>query len=528
MSEAASTHLLSSETISAIAELWKLGACILIFVTCLLFRNPISQILLNLRKIKRNNTEIELSPTVEEGDTQEPSLSLSQKAPPNKSNGQIPEVPKNDDSLFSEMFNAIFLRENDRARELRDQWIDQDTSKGQQNKVLYLRLMCKLQKNAGAADELEELRHDEAYSDQIPIILMTLGEFYESIEQHARAMQLFQDWEEATSNPLDKANAVIAKSRIMALSETPEASLRFLQLNISRFTDHECLAQIYYRIAEVYLNLNNDLMRSVALEKVVEFSPTDSDFRFEAAYAQSSADLSHLSLNNYEKELELNPFNSLARNNLAVQLSNFGLLSKSVEQYDKARTDGNSLAAANLAYLYIEKGLLGDAITLLREAQRTGDYHENVNRALTELHTMEESDNKKLAIIRRWMPVYQKFLRQYADARLILRNDVQRFDGTWSSEGTGAISIIQENDRFRAEWGSGSSMRKLEGVQDNRSAELKLYSAVVNPFSYNEGPVYGAPHDALGYISDDGTKLEILSYRAEQPQVFSLVRDPSD
>ena len=211
--------------------------------------------------------------------------------------------------------------------------------------------------------------------------------------------------------------------------------------------------------------------------------------RFEAAYAQSSADLSHLSFNNYERELELNPFNSFARNNFAVQLANFGMLSKSVEHYERARVDGNTLAAANLAYLYIEKGLLADAIRLLREAQGKENYHENIDRALTDLHRMEESENEKLAEVRQWMPMCRKFLRQYADARLIPKENNQQFSGSWSSESTGTITITQENGVFHAEWSAASSGRKLHGVQYNNGAELKLYTMSVNPF-------------ALGIISD--------------------------
>ena len=279
MPEPAQIQLLSSETITSFAELWKIGVCVLIAFVCHIFRHPISQILLNLRKIRSKYTEIELAPPTEERDTQEPLLPLSKKAPPEKPTEQTPETAIDGDSLFSEMLDAINRRENDRARELRDKWIERDSSKRRQNEVFYLHLLCKFQKNSEAVQELQQLRHDEAYSDQFPIILMTLGTFYESTDQHESALQFFMEWEKVTSNPLGKANAVVARSRIVALSESSDASLSFLLQSISRFEDHECLAQIYHQIAETYRSMENEVMRCVALEKVVQYRPTDSAIR---------------------------------------------------------------------------------------------------------------------------------------------------------------------------------------------------------------------------------------------------------
>ena len=524
MPESTLPQLLSSETISSIAELWKLAACFLVAFLGYIFRTPITQILLNLRKIRSRNTVIDIASPLQQELIQEPSLALSQKAPPQVPSTETPESSPDGDSLFSEMFSAIYRRENEQARELRDQWIEKNPSERTQNEVLYLHLLCKFQRNSDAVQELEQLRHNEAYSEQLPYIYMTLGEFYESIDQYENASQYFKDWEETATTQLAKANAVVARSRIIALSETPKASLHFLQRHISRYPENECLAQIFHQIAEIYRQLGNEFMRCVALEKVVQYRPTDSAIRFEAAYAQSSSKLPHLSLKNYEIELTMSPMNALARNNYAVQLANFGILSKSVEQYEKAREDGNSLAVANLAYLYIEKGLLGDADRLLREAQAKPDYHENIDRALTDLHKMVDTEVEKLATIRNRMSTFQKFVRQYADAHLNPSQEVHRFAGTWNNERTGDMIVEQDDDSFHAEWGLSSSKHKIQGIQHNNSGELRLYTATPNPFLANEEPQFGMPRDALAYVSDDGTRLEIFSYEEEPPQILSFLR----
>lgn len=524
MTEPATTQLFSPATIAAVAEFWKLGACIVIGFACFLFRKPITHLLLNLRKIKRNNTEIEIAPPPTEPATQDPTIPLPQKPLPEAPIEETPEPPADADSLFSEMFTAIFDRDNPRARELRDQWMERNPNERPKIEVLYLALLCKFQKDADAAHELQQLRQNETYSDEFPYMLMTLGEFYESIDQPAIAMQFFKEWEETAINPLGKANAVIAKSRVLGLLETPEIALQFLQQNISRFEEHDCLAQVYHQIAETYRLMGNELMQCIALEKVIQYRPTNATDRFSAAYAQSSAHLPHLSMNNYERIFELDPSNSYARNNYAVILANFGILSKSVEQYEKAQAEGNSLAAANLAYLYIGKGLIGDATRLLRAAQKTENYHENIDRALADLHKMEESENEKISKVRRWIPVFQKFFRRYADARLIPTANVQQIGGSWSSESTGLISITQDNSTFDAEWKFENSWRRLHGVQYNNGAEIWLYSEITDPFVSEGEARYGPPQEALGYISNDGSKLVILSFRENEPRMLSLLR----
>ena len=524
MPESTSAQLLSSETISSIAELWKLAACFLIAFLAYIFRAPMTQILLNLRKIRSRNTEIDIASPSQHGAKQEPSLALSQEAPPEVPTTETPDSSDDGDSLFSEMFSAIYSRENERARELRDQWLEKNPSEKIQNEVLFLHLLCKFQRNTDAVQELEQLRHNEAYSEQLPYIYMTLGEFYESINQYESASQYFKDWEETATTQQAKANAVVARSRTIAFSDTPEASLHFLQGHISRYAEKECLAQIFHQIAEIYRHIGNEFMRCVALEKVVQYRPTDSAVRFEAAYAQSSSKFPHLSLNNYEIELTMNPTNALARNNYAVQLANFGMLSKSVKQYEKAREDGNSLATANLAYLYIEKGLLADADRLLREAQAKPDYHENVDRALTDLHKMVDTETEKLTTIKNGTSTYQKFVRQYADAYLNPSQEVHRFAGTWRSEHTGDMIIEQDGDTFHAEWGMSSAKHKIQGVQYNNSGELRLYTAAPNPFLASEEPQYGIPQDALAYVSDDGTRLEFFSYEEDPPRILSFFR----
>ena len=48
----------------------------------------------------------------------------------------------------------------------------------------------------------------------------------------------------------------------------------------------------------MYQAEGSERMRAIALEKALEFAPHDTDIRFNAAYAQSKANLSAISITN--------------------------------------------------------------------------------------------------------------------------------------------------------------------------------------------------------------------------------------
>ena len=520
-----SQSLLSSETISAVAELWKLAACIATVWICYMFRASISQFLQNLRKIRSRGTEIDLTPSPPPSKTPETDVAAAERALPDVSQQESPSKVVNGDAVFAQLVHAVYQRDNDRAEELFTQWTEQEPNNTPHNEVVYYRLLCQFQGDSHAVDKLNAFRRDGTYKDEHPQILDTLAKFYESVDQYNKALDLYEEARLSSETPRSKIAAAIEQSRIIAITQTPEASLRGLQDLLREVTDDECFAIVYHQIAETFRLMGSDLMRCVALEKVLQYRPTDAAVRFETAYAQSAARLPYLALKNYELELRLNPQNADARNNYAVELEKLGFSVKSVEEYSKARAEGNTLAAANLANRYIQQGLVRDAREILKGAQTTDEYHENVDHSLANLHKLENEENERRGRTHEWVPVYQKFLQRFADARVFPGDNVWRFAGSWTTGNGDAVVITQDDKGFVAEWGNAGSRRKLQGVQTNNGADVKLYAEMAGSLLFQGGETrYGAPQDAFGYVGSEGDVIEILSYGEDTPQHWLFKR----
>ncbi len=519
MAEPISPQASATDIISAIAELWKLAACIVAPILIYLLREPLSKWLPTLRRFKKGDWEIELAQKRENevayGEEPKP-----KKAPPEEKAQLSPkEEVKEEGSPEIEIFDAIWDNDRDRAEALLEKKIMEEPDNKTKYEIRYYQMWSLIHKDVQAIEKLKSLSKDKACKEQAPRILKIIGEYYESTEQYEKALRFFEESNSRSVNPKDKAITLIAKSRVIASTENPEKALPLLQNALMEFTDEETLADIYDQIAEIYHLMGNKLARCVALEKVVQYRPTDTDALFKAAFVQGAADIPHLSLHNYRLELQLEPNESTARNNYAVELEGMGLSAKSVDQYCKARDKGETLSAANLAYRYLDKGLLEDAEKILREAQSKENYHGNVDQALIKLRDIRGSENKKLKRIERWAKTYNRFLRAYAEALIIPRDKAHRFEGSWTAENNEAILIEQEGSKFQFEWGNILSRRKIKGTQLNHSANIKLYTEYSGLLpTESDKPNYGGAQKALGFLSEDGSKFEILTYGKQEPQ----------
>ena len=130
---------------------------------------------------------------------------------------------------------------------------------------------------------------------------------------------------------------------------------QYLINQISSADNDDAKAQFYLFLSEHFEKEKDNLRRALALEKALEFNPNNVTWLFSAAYCYSEAGLNLLALNHYKKR-DFFESDATTSNNLGVAYSKLGLLSKSIEYYKKSFESGETLAASNLAYQYIEKG----------------------------------------------------------------------------------------------------------------------------------------------------------------------------
>ena len=504
-----------TEMITAIAGLWRLFATIAIPLCLFLLRKPLSSILLKIKKLKRGETEIEMH--------DKPEPTVTEATPPSRANPPKDEKaitapsPSEDRPLQSKIIEALFSRNEELADNLFHELIQNDPEKKTDHELFYLELRCDFLKDINAVAKLKQYKSDKKYEDKLDYILNTLGRYYEVTEQFAESLEQFRAAEKIARKSIDKAYALASQARVLSASGEPNESLTILSAALAQFTDLDALAVIYRELADTHETLGNKLEQVIALEKVAQYRPTEKDALFKAAFAQSAAELPYLSLHNYIRDLTIAPDESMARNNYAVQLAELGLPIHAVRQYRKAQTSGNTLAMANLAYLYMDKGFVDDAEQLLQKAQKIDGYHGNVDRALARLREDREQEVKKVEGVEKWGCIYQAFIRSFAEALLSPSINVFTFAGEWKDKDGDICTVNVDGNRFSAEWGKQWSRRKINGIQINRAGKGQFFIEQSGIYKASDKPTYSAPRDILLFLSDDGNTFSMISLGKSEP-----------
>lgn len=505
----------------AIAKLWPIALCFVIPLIIIVFRKQLIEMLSKIKKLKAVGTEVELRDNAESNSIKQISpgqITTPDTTPPSQitlsEENQIESLPK-------KIVTAILARKTDEAEKLFQEQKNKDPGMAFENELFFLEMKCSFLKDSKAAARLEELKLDTRSKEHLESILWRLVRYYIATEQYEKAIGATIEVETISKRSYDKADSIATRSRIFNILGKTEKSLNLLIATISKVDDQSAKALLYTAIAETHKQIGNKLEYAVALEKAIEFDAANTKSIFNAAYAQAEpGQLPYLGLHNYFRELTLTPDHA-AMNNSGVLFAELGLPINSVEQYKKAELAGETLAMANLANLYIDRGFIEDAEKLLRNAKKTEGYHPDIDNATVRITHAKKQEETKFKDISNWGRTYQEFIRNFSDALFFPPIKFISFDGQWEDPHGIELTIIQSGNQFKAEWTS-DFRKKISGTQTNRAAKGH-YSYSTEGLSLLS---YTLPNqwDIICYLSSDGNKINIISLGKEMPITMSFTR----
>ncbi len=260
---------------------------------------------------------------------------------------------------------------------------------------------------------------------------------------------------------------------------------------LKKYTEPEQQIEIYKELAELYEEAGDDELRALATEKALELGDDDHRTYFNAAYSYSRSNFDKLSLLHYQRAMKLGSGEG-SLNNMGVQYEQLGMPLKSIEHYQKAFSENNTLAAANIAYRLIGAGFLQEAKEILEKAQAKKDegseVHENVYSALASIKAEQEKETKKETSVLKDASEQQGFFRGYAesyfkesdvfalDVNYFPERDVDirvevkegRITGTWIIKRKSQTSDYEWTDEF-----------KFEGELHNKAAKVVFYEKTI-------------------------------------------------
>lgn len=427
----------------------------------------------------------------------------------------IEEVPniedKTSDQHFSDMFNLLFdsrdLEKGEAAFQKLQSSTGDETSK-LRNEILYYWLRFR----AGDSNALANLKSLLERGRLQEVIHFYVGICYENSNDFAAAADAYVASAES-SESTTRASSLIAAARCQYKNNQKNEALSLLMTELATINNDESQYIIYKGLAAIYELEDEDLLRAVALEKALEFKPNETEVLFSAGYAYRKSD-QHLALLHYKTLIRFAPENAMALNNLGAAYEELGMPLKAVSFYRQARSLGNTLSAANLAYRFMNAGFSDEASSILSEAQKSDNVHANVASAMAAISKKadsEASDGKRVLELARER---QRFIVSFANA-YFRSSDGSAFKGVWTDKSGIEITIEQVAQQISATWVDSYITYTLTGEACNLGAKIILKGKTSTGLLDTE-------QRGLIYISADRDEIMCMLYKAQKVEVSSF------
>ncbi|WP_219095423.1 tetratricopeptide repeat protein [Pseudomonas sp. UMAB-40] len=443
-------------------------------------------------------------------------------------------APKKD-SWISQVFDAFESKDSNSANQLFEgaQRAETDKDRRRENEAIYLYISFTKGNDQSSLEKLEQLYKQSENDQQIKNCASWLSAIYIDSNDHKKDKQLFEDAISRTKGQSNITGLTIKLSSALINLGESDKSLKILEHRLSIITDESEKGSLYEAIAHVYKEIGNTDAQAIALEKSVEYSPGNRERLFNAAYAQSNENMDLLSVKNYLTLLNLDPNHATALNNLAVAASELKLPGKQVELLDKSKNKGSTLAMSNLANIYIESGLYDEAESILNEARKSEDPHENVGTSLYNLKAKIAKEQESWITAIKDAENIQRNIRLYGEAYFDTTQQ-KEWATTWKINNKTETTFLVHDNVISAEWltietnftTETTYTNKLTGTIHNRSA--KFLHTKKNTNKNTKATLLGLSQDKstslLAYITSDGSKINLFTTTDENKASMTLYR----
>lgn len=505
------------DILNAVGQLWKLILALAFLIAIFLFRGPISGFISRLKSIKVGDKELQANDKVEQNEGAATVSQQVQEESTTDIDDSSVEEPPATGNAFIRMIVAFRCSDFRTAKQAYEELQAAAQSEDAQRKIEadYLYRRYTKAADSGALAKLRELATHRSTKARV---LYCLARCYWSTKDYSKAREIYAE-------ARDAADEVYAAELTGYIAESwekegnPDQGLEEVITKLQEVEKADAKVILYKSMASMYQAKGSKRMYAIALEKALEFAPHDTDIRFNAAYAQSEAKLSAISITNYDTLLTLKSENAASLNNLGVKCENVNLPFKSVDYYKKAAKKNHTLAMSNLAYLFIHTGFYDEAAAELSRASQLSNPHEQVASARAELEKRQREEQDKWDNLIEIGTRQQQFLREFAQAS-IKATTQNPFLGSWRLPNGESCSVESDGIQVCLEFSYEEKRCRLEASIRNYSAEGKFLIWEKGLFQ-QEGR-FQEVSDALATISSDGTTLSILEL-SDSPTVLRTV-----
>jgi tetratricopeptide (TPR) repeat protein len=373
-----------------------------------------------------------------------------------------------------------------------------------------------------ALERLEDLAEDNEVSDDFKSDrLFMLGRAYQRIASNQKASDAYEQSLAFAPDASGKARAIAGIANTLFRRGQPEEALQTVEEAIANTSDTDAKAILYQRLADQFDETGQQELRALALEKILEYRPSDNTVRFKAAWAYSEANLNHLALYHYGIVLNTSPNDDWTHNNEAVEYIRLEMKTLAVSAYRKASDLGNTLAAANLAYQLLGAGFTDEAMKLLDEARLKEDPHPNVGQAIAAVAQAKQRDKETEEKVTKAAREQRYFMLAYADALFLQTDSTSGFAGSWLSDEGVPVTIVRTEQGISASWTIKDRNYSFSGTPNRGTAKI-------DSIQWTSSSGYSLERVAdkgYAYLSEDGRSIRILGIGGNENVMMQFHRN---
>ena len=446
-------------------------------------------------KFKKGETEVGLEAYLpEKGIEAEKAISIKTETKEESAEGKRLEEKKDKNDWFGKMYSAFEKGEIDNAKMLFRDYYAGEANEEERfgNESFFLYLLYLKGKERDAIQKLILLAKKAPNEALMVKTLFWASACYKNSNNNKAQIALWKDTIPKLKESINLTNCIVYYVYALKKDKKTKDGMDLLKKRLREIQTDEEKLEIYQAMSEMEKDIGNTEMAALCKEKLVQIKPDDHELLFNAAYAESEAALSPLSVCNYSTLTNLNNNDSTAWNNFGVCASEFKLNTIAYDFYQKSKELGNTLAYANLGYKFIETGFHKHALELANEAIQKEDTHQNTYSLINKIETDRSSEKAKWNEIKEKSIILQKKIRQYVEYYYNEIDDNRNlFGGTWYTTEGIKLFVGVEKNTINSEWTYTSGAINLtnfkatiNGTFTNKTARLTYFSKQSNSQSY--------------------------------------------
>lgn len=351
-----------------------------------------------------------------------PAVEVQKKRETTEEHGLEKETPQRKAEAAEEFFNAVFTEKNlTKAKKIFDGELIQSLEEKQKPAWKATALRC--YDGLGDAGAFRKLLEYVEENKSDPEVVIQLAGRYEEMKEYQKAKDAFLAARKLynTSKKEDKERAIDCCKRAslcLVCDNQYDTAIELLSKLLSENTLKEHKGIILAALANV-AKTGKDMERFfVYAEGALDKNPENTSLRFDLAYHYDEEGHCKLSLLHYDKLRSAR--NPMGLNNMGVGYESLKMPAKSKSSYCEAATLDSSIAMANLANSYMERGFVNDARREIDRANKLYakdiDVHVNVGRAAARLESISKEENSKEEAILKEADNERRFRLKYSES----------------------------------------------------------------------------------------------------------------